>query len=104
MEKSLFAIFPDLPGPRPTSRRVRRLVPSVQRPYPPAGLAARRSIRVNRDTRVWRTARTDDAALRRIRQIAQTHYERLPPGEKKSGIGLVFQKIVDVADAATRSE
>jgi len=104
MEKDLFAIFPDLPGPRPTGPRVRQLVPSVQRPHPPTTHVARRRIPVRRDTRALWTARTEDAGLRRIRQIAQTQYERLPPREKTSGVGLVLQKIVEIADAAMRAE
>jgi hypothetical protein len=95
MEKDLFAIFPDLPGPRPTRR--------VQRRRPPKTGVARRRIPVRRDTRALWTAHID-AALRRIRQIAQTQYERLPSRQKTSGVGLALQQIVGVADAAMRAE
>jgi hypothetical protein len=104
MEKDLFAIFPDLLGPRPTGQRVRPLVPSVKRPHPPTTHIARRRIPVYRDTRALWTALTDDAALRRIRQIAQTQYERLRPRAKTSRVGRVLQNIVEIADAAMHGE
>jgi hypothetical protein len=99
MEKDLFAIFPDLPWTRPAGAWVRPLVPSVQRPHPPVTGVARRRIPVYRNIRPLWMARTDDAPLRRIRQLAQTQYERLPPREKTSGIGRVLQNIVEIANS-----
>jgi hypothetical protein len=104
MEKDLFALFPDLPWPRPTGARVRPLVPSIPRPHPPITHVARRRISVNRHTRALGTARADHASLRIIHQIAQMQYERLPPRRKTSSVGRVLRNIVEIADAATRAE
>ena len=101
MEKDLFEIFPDLPWPR----RIRPLFPqgvqSVDHPPPPATHAARfRLPVVNRKTRALRQHHTDDAALRRIREIAQAEYDRLTP---KGRLGGMLRMIISVADAAMRT-
>jgi hypothetical protein len=98
MEKDLFEIFPDLPWPRHTRLLFRQGVHSVEYPPPPATHVARLRLPVvNRKTRTLRRQHTDDAALCRIREIAQAEYDRLTP---KGRLGGMLRTIIAVADAA----
>jgi hypothetical protein len=104
MEKDLFAIFPDLPWPGLVAAPLSRIPAPTQHPHPPATQVARRGIPNARHTQMSRTAggshstSPDQAALRRIREIAGQESERLT---RKGHLERVLQTIIAIAEAAT---
>ena len=85
----MFEIFPDLLWPRRARPPARQAVRSIPPPRPTSRPARRRM-----------TISRDDESLRRIREIAQTEYERLTPEDKSGGVGLALRDIAGIAAAA----
>jgi hypothetical protein len=96
-DKDLFAIFRDLPWPRPSSPPAHQYPPTVEHPHPPATHVTSRRVPANRETPSRLAARVDDAALRRIREIAETEYARLT---SNSHLARSLRTIIAIADAA----